>query len=144
MAAAWNARAVVLRPCGQSYASEHVSISLKTITSHTCAEINIQRRTESKLSSPFLISVRNCLTNDTPHWGSAFPCLRHFTISDKIELHLSSAIISIPGVYCAIIHSARKQIPLTCFLFNYSSWKSSLMSSPKAREEEKKTNCLIH
>lgn len=45
----------------------------------------------------------------------------------KIELQSSSTTIPFPGVYYAIICSARKQIPLTWFLFNYSTWKSFLL-----------------
>lgn len=49
----------------------------------------------------------------------------HFTISHKWQNWTSVVKChnSIPGVYYAIIHRARKQIPLTWFLFNYSTWK---------------------
>lgn len=62
----------------------------------------------------------------------------HFTISHKWQNWTSLVKYhnSIPGVYYAIIHGARKQIPLTWFIFNYSTWKSFLLS-PSSEPEQK-------
>lgn len=71
----------------------------------------------ARLNSKRLIGV--------PERGKKGPAPRLSTSQkprcDKTELHFSSALISIPGVYYTIIRGTGKQIPLTCFLFNYSS-----------------------
>lgn len=50
----------------------------------------------------------------------------HFTMSHKWQnwTSLVECHNSIPGVYYAIIRSARKQIPFTWFLFNCSTWEN--------------------
>lgn len=78
-----------------------------------------------------LIALWSCLDCGKRHRVKHSAChiwtLHNKPQVTKIELQSSSTTIPFPGVYYAIICSARKQIPLTWFLFNYSTWKSFLL-----------------
>ena len=79
-----------------------------------------------KRFNTFLMSD-HCLASSAKLKATEFytAVCEHFTISHKWQNWTSVVKChnSIPGVYYAIIHRARKQIPLTWFLFNYSTWK---------------------
>lgn len=87
------------------------------------------------------ITVCYCLVNEKQHWVPRSPVWALHNKPHVTKLNFSCHFKyhnSIPGVYYTIIHSARKQIPLTWFLFNYSTWKSFTLTlfSPNLRKEK--------